>query len=175
MKPLVATITHWDVVFFTRIAGLDGRKIISSAFPWISHSGNGYYYPAIPLILYLLNHKAAYPFFMASVAAFTLELPLYMILKNSIRRHRPCEVLSGVVQRVSPSDRFSFPSGHTAAACIIALMLSHFLPAIWVPAFVWAGLVGFSRIYLGVHYPTDILAGMVLGTACGWVGIVSIA
>jgi undecaprenyl-diphosphatase len=80
-------------------------------------------------------------------------------------------VVSGVHQRVSPSDQFSFPSGHTAAAFVIATLISHFFPALLVPVYFWAFLMGVSRIYLGVHYPTDILAGLVIGIISAFAGI----
>jgi undecaprenyl-diphosphatase len=63
-----------------------------------------------------------------------------------------------------PSDRFSLPSGHTAAAWVIAILVALHYPILAIPVFIWATLVGISRVYLGVHYPTDILAGFILGT-----------
>jgi undecaprenyl-diphosphatase len=131
--------------------------------PWISHSGNGYYYPVIPAVLLLIDSPKAWSLFVAGLFSFAIELPLYKLLKNAIKRNRPCEVLSGIHGRVSPSDKFSFPSGHTAAAFVMATLLSYFFPVYSMPLFSWALLVGFSRIYLGVHYPTDILAGLVVG------------
>jgi undecaprenyl-diphosphatase len=139
--------------------------------PWISHSGNGYYYPAIPLLFYFIDPQIAWSFFLAALLAFAIELPLYKIIKKGIKRNRPYKAVSGVHQRVSPSDQFSFPSGHTAAAFVIATLTSNFFPVIAVPGFTWASLVGFSRIYLGVHYPSDILAGLVIGIFCAFAGI----
>jgi undecaprenyl-diphosphatase len=163
MKTFVNTVTHWDIVFASAIFGLNGKKVWSLAMPWISHTGNGYYYPAVPALLLLVDSQKAWTFFLAGLFAFAIELPLYKLLKNGIKRNRPCEVLSGVQGRISPSDRFSFPSGHTAAAFVMATLLSYFLPILSMPLFSWALLVRFSRIYLGVHYPTDILAGLVIG------------
>ena len=163
MKTFVNSVTHWDNVFAMAIFGLSGRKLLSSTMPWISHTGNGYYYPAVPVVLLLFDFRTAWSFFLTGLVAFAIELPLYKVLKNGIRRHRPCEVISSVNERVSPSDQFSFPSGHTAAAFVMATLLSYFSPILSMPLFSWALLVGFSRIYLGVHYPTDILAGLVIG------------
>jgi undecaprenyl-diphosphatase len=171
MRTFVDSVTHWDVVFLNTIFGLNGKRLISVVMPWISHSGNGYYYPAIPLILYFIEPQVAGAFFLGALLAFALELPLYKFLKQRIKRDRPCQVVSGVHQRISPGDQFSFPSGHTAAAFVIATLISHFFQALQVPVYGWALLVGVSRIYLGVHYPTDILAGLAVGIICALAGI----
>jgi undecaprenyl-diphosphatase len=171
MRSLVNSVTHWDVVFLNRIFRLEGRRFFSKVVPWISHSADGYAYPLLPLIVYLLRPEQAAGFFGAALLAFALELPLYKVLKNWIKRDRPFETVEGVENRIIPSDRFSFPSGHTAAAVVITVIVSHFFPPLLLPAATWALLVGFSRVCLGVHYPTDILAGAVLGSCCGFVGL----
>jgi undecaprenyl-diphosphatase len=172
MRTFVDSITHWDLVFLNTIFGLNGKRLISAVMPKISHSGNGYYYPAIPLLFYFIDPQIAWSFFLAALLAFAIELPLYKILKQRIKRNRPCEVVSGVHQRISPSDQFSFPSGHTAAAFVIATLIGYYFPAVLVPVYIWALLVGVSRIYLGVHYPTDTLAGLVIGIFCASTGII---
>jgi undecaprenyl-diphosphatase len=72
---------------------------------------------------------------------------------------------------IVPSDKFSFPSGHTAAAFLFAWMIHTIYPTFSVIAFIWAALVGLSRVLQGVHYPTDIVAGAALGSSCAYLSI----
>jgi undecaprenyl-diphosphatase len=166
MKTFVNSVTRWDIAFASAVFGLNGRKLLSIAMPWMSHTGNGYYYPAVPALMLFVDSRKAWTFFLTGLLAFAIELPLYKLLKNGIKRDRPCEALADIHGRVSPSDRFSFPSGHTAAAFVMARLLSYFFPMLSMPLYCWALSVGFSRIYLGVHYPTDILAGLIIGLLC---------
>jgi undecaprenyl-diphosphatase len=168
MRTLVEGITHWDAVFLTRIIRLEGRKLFSTVIPVISHSGDGHIYPLLPLFIYFINPDKGLHFLYAGLVAFLLELPLYKLMKHLIKRDRPCEALPAVPSRIAASDQFSFPSGHTGGAFVMAALLAHFFPLLMIPAAVWALLVGFSRIYLGVHYPSDILAGMFLGLFCAY-------
>ena len=171
MRTLVDSIAHWDVFFLTRIIRLEGKKLFSSAIPVISHSGDGFFYPLVLALIFLLSPSKALPFLYAGLVAYGLELPVYKLMKNLIKRDRPCEVLSSVHGRITAGDRFSFPSGHTAAAMVMAVLIADFFPILTLPATGWASMVGFSRIYLGVHYPTDILAGMAIGLICACCGL----
>ena len=171
MRPFVNSLNRWDMAFFAAIFQLNGKRILSPLLPAISHSGDGYGYPLVAALLFLLNDDMARGFLAAASVAFAIELPLYKIIKNTVKRDRPFRTLKGVESLIVPSDKFSFPSGHTAAATIMAVLLSYFIPALALPLSIWAILVGFSRIYLGVHYPTDILAGILLGSLSGSTGL----
>jgi undecaprenyl-diphosphatase len=70
---------------------------------------------------------------------------------------------------VHPADEFSFPSGHTAAAFVMVSILGSFYPVLLLPLVILASFIGISRVYLGVHYPSDVLAGAILGIVCGGV------
>lgn len=93
------------------------------------------------------------------------------ILKPLVHRIRPFDVKTGIELLVKQPTDYSFPSGHTAAsfASVMALYLAG-EKNLWIPALVLAVLIAFSRLYLYVHYPTDVLGGVVVGLAAGALG-----
>ena len=168
---LLANAMHFDNVFLLSIFQLNDIKYISTILPLASHSANGYYYPFIPAFVFLLDPANASFFLFAGLISFAIELPICMIMKYSIKRNRPFEAIDTIYKRSSPGDQFSLPSGHASAAFVMTVLISYFYPVLMLPAIIWASLVGISRIYLGVHYPTDVLAGMAIGILSGLSGI----
>lgn len=101
----------------------------------------------------------------ASLAAL---LGSYLInnlwLKNLIARGRPFDCIPGLIPLIHKPEDFSFPSGHTGSSFAAAWVFYRNLPRRYgIPALILACLIGFSRLYLGVHYPSDVLAGMLIG------------
>lgn len=171
MRTFCRNIIGWDQLFLNYIRRLKQYRLIDASVPTISKSGDGYLYPAVAFVFWLMNRQLGALLFSSALAAFSIELPLYKLVKHVVRRSRPCGALCPVEPRTRVMDRFSFPSGHTAGAFLMATVVGSFFPFIAAAFFVWAALVGLSRIYLGVHYPTDVLAGMVVGICCGTTGI----
>jgi undecaprenyl-diphosphatase len=92
-------------------------------------------------------------------------------VKHLFERVRPCHVLADVHLLVSCGSGYAFPSSHAVNNAAGAVVLSYFYRK-WTAAFVsFAVLVGFSRIYVGVHYPSDVLGGFVLGSGCGFLTV----
>ncbi len=131
----------------------------------ISHTADGYYYALFPLFMLVVDTTKAQLAFIALTTAFCLERPIYSLLKKSLKRNRPADALPNFSSFITPSDQFSFPSGHTSAAFLSATVVATLFPIMFWPAYVWACLVGASRILLGVHFPTDTFAGALIGTA----------
>lgn len=93
------------------------------------------------------------------------------LLKNLVARTRPCDVNTAIQLLISHPTDYSFPSGHTAASftAVAALYFSG-NKKIWKAAIVLGILIAFSRMYLYVHYPTDILGGILVGIFSGFIG-----
>ena len=137
---------------------------------WTSRLGDGTGYLLAGLLLFWFEPASGTDFLQAGLIAFSIEVPLFLVLKQLIKRDRPCDYLCGVTPAIRPADRFSFPSGHSAAAFAFASVLSIYYPDWSEAAFTVAGLIGLSRVLLGVHYPTDILAGALLGISSAMLG-----
>ena len=95
-----------------------------------------------------------------------------VILKHLVSRPRPWLVVEGLIPLVAEGDPNSFPSGHTSAAFAAAMAWRKTLPEKWMgrTALGLAVLMGLSRLYVGVHFPSDVLCGMLVGLFCGWMG-----
>lgn len=158
-------ITHTETRLFLWLFSGSRRVLPAALVRSVSRCGDGPLYFFIGLLAWILGGKSGKTFFYTGLLAYAIELPVYAVLKNSIRRTRPCHGLQGLDALINPSDRFSFPSGHTAAACVFATLVAVFVPMLAVPAFIGAGMIGLSRVLLGVHYPSDILAGAALGVS----------
>ena len=100
-------------------------------------------------------------------------LGITMAMKYTFDRQRPYEKYPDLIHPVSTEPDPSFPSGHTAAAFSLATSLSITYPQWYViaPSAVWACGVGFSRINQGVHYPSDVMTGAVIGVGCAFVNV----
>ena len=108
---------------------------------------------------------------VAMLLALALDVVVSnMILKPLVARIRPCDVNTTVQLLIARPTDYSFPSGHTAASFAATFALYFSRKKLWIPALVLAVLISFSRLYLYVHYPTDILAGAMIGIIMGYFG-----
>ena len=162
----LTTLQHIDnVVFqylFNKAKHRDFRPIV-----WVSRSGDGACYLLIAALLWWLDPVHGKLFSYVGLLAYALELPLFIVLKRLFKRPRPADLFGNFHAHIQPADKFSLPSGHTAAAFLMAVIVAYFYPSMAFLAYSWACLIGLSRILLGVHYPGDIIAGAALGTTIG--------
>jgi undecaprenyl-diphosphatase len=156
-----------DEKLFTRL--FQGKSRLKKWARLISRSGDGSLYVVLPLLYWFLNPVQGRTFFYIALTAFILERTIYYVLKKNLKRRRPPAAIPGFKSLVTPSDEFSFPSGHTSGAFLFVTMCVLWFGSVASPLYLWAMSIGFSRVLLGVHFPGDILAGALIGVATGCV------
>jgi undecaprenyl-diphosphatase len=162
-------LLKWDCMVLTCMSGCIKKGYIVRAMQWISRAADGQAYPLVFGVIAILRHEPL-KFLATCCLSFAVELAAYKLIKQTVKRPRPFQRLEGLVNLIVPQDAFSFPSGHTAGAFVAATIVCGCCPACTIPAYLWASLVGFSRVYLRVHYPTDVLSGACLGIMSAWAG-----
>jgi undecaprenyl-diphosphatase len=91
-----------------------------------------------------------------------------VLIKEFFHRARPCNVLPDVITPMGCTGTFSFPSSHAFNNFAAATFIVRFFPRLWGALFITAVLISISRIYLGLHYPSDVLGGAILGSVVGY-------
>lgn len=175
IRILYNNVYSWDSLLCLKIARLNGRKMLDGTMYVLSRLGDGYFYGLVGLVLFIIDYELALKTIPAGLIAFVLEVAIYKIVKNTTKRDRPYRAVPGISSLMPPPDKFSFPSGHTAAAFVMATLFGTVIPALFIPLIIIALLIGFSRIYNGLHFPSDVLAGMALGFTCAKIGLALVA
>ena len=141
------------------------NDFLTPIFKFITHMGDeGYVWIAVAiLLLFIKKYRKVGP--MVGVALLGSLVFNNMLIKNLVARPRPYRMIETLTILIPEPGEYSFPSGHTSSSFAAGVVLYLMLPKKYgVPAMILAFLIGISRLYVGVHYPTDVLAGMVMGT-----------
>ncbi len=141
------------------------NPILNPIVVFITSLGDGGMIWIAATVLLLIPRKTRKIGVMSGLALLGSLLINNTLIKNLVARPRPYTRLEELTILIPKPGEFSFPSGHTSSSFASGVVLFRQLPKKWgVPALVLAILIGLSRLYVGVHYPTDVLAGMVVGT-----------
>ena len=109
--------------------------------------------------------------FGAAVSSAAAGIILFRVLKRTSRRKRPCEIEPHCWASVLPPDKYSFPSGHTITAFAVAISVGFFYPYLQTCLLAAALLIAVSRIILGMHFLSDVIAGSAIGIGLGFVSV----
>lgn len=129
----------------------------------VTFLGNGGWFWILCAVVLLAIPKTRKTGYAAVLSLIFGVIVTNLLLKNIVARPRPFAEIEALIPLIAKPTDFSFPSGHTTASFAVALVMLRMLPKkIGIPAVVLSALVAFSRLYLGVHYPTDVLTGFVV-------------
>ena len=132
-----------------------------------TRAGDGWLWGALGLAVLLWGGTERYRALEAAGASAASSLAVFLSVKRLTGRRRPCDIAPHAWAALLPPDQFSFPSGHTMTAFAVSVPLGLFYPVL-LPALLFCGLsIAVSRILLGMHFLSDVLAGSLLGAVLG--------
>ncbi|MDX1452320.1 MAG: phosphatase PAP2 family protein [Oleiphilaceae bacterium] len=164
---LINKFYHWDIsgcLFFNHFCH---KQAVKNFFSMISRLGDGVFWYSFALCLPFIYGQTGLLIALNMVICGLLCLLLYRQLKTRLVRERPFIRSKDILRGCAPLDRYSFPSGHTMHAfCFSTIALWQF-PEFWPLLVPFTLLVAVSRMVLGLHYPSDVLCGAIIGVLMG--------
>ncbi len=132
--------------------------------------GDGWLWYAMGLAIAILGGKTRFEAVGAAGLSSVLSILMFLCLKRLTGRRRPCQIAPHCWATLLPPDQFSFPSGHTMTAFAVAIPLLLFYPTLAIGLLFCALSIAMSRILLGMHFLSDVVAGALIGTGLGYLG-----
>jgi undecaprenyl-diphosphatase len=161
---MIETLLNIDGGFLLWIQDYVRTPLLNDIMIFITTLGNGGMLWIAATVILLIPKKTRKIGIMSGAALLGSLIINNNLLKNIVQRPRPFVTFTDLKIIIPTPSEFSFPSGHTASSFAAASVFYKHLPRkIGVPAIVLAGLIGLSRLYVGVHYPTDVIAGVLMG------------
>ena len=136
-----------------------------------TRGGDGWLWYAMGLIIMILGGAGRFAAVGAAAVAAGLGIGVFLSLKKMTGRRRPCAIEPHCWSTLLPPDQFSFPSGHTITAFAVSVSLGAFYPALLAGLLFVAASVAVSRILLGMHFLSDVVAGAAIGSILGYSAI----
>lgn len=147
---------------FNRYAAI---KMVRAFFAIISRLGNGVFWYGLMLLLPVIFGPQAIETSIAMATTGVTGVVIYKLLKNNLVRQRPCINYDAIQQGTDMLDLYSFPSGHTLHAFSFTIVAMHAFPTLGIFLIPFTILIAASRVVLGLHYPSDVLVGALIGTS----------
>jgi len=171
MTAVLQYFNQLEIGLCLRVNRYGRPEAIRRFFSIISRMGDGGAWLVLGGVALLLHGPKAVPFILQAAVIAAIGVTIYKLLKRRLIRERPYIANGNILCGTPPLDRYSFPSGHTLHAACFTVLFGDFEPLLLIVAAPFAVLVAFSRIVLGLHYPSDVLVGAAIGIALASAGL----
>jgi undecaprenyl-diphosphatase len=161
-------IEHRDHWVMRRVHGWKAPRWVRLWMVWATRGGDGWLWLGLAVALIWFGGEAGRKAAIEASLAGSSGVAIFMALKRVTGRKRPCHLEPHCWSTLLPPDCFSFPSGHTITAFAVIIPVGgHFPDAL--PALAFCGVsIALSRVLLGMHFMSDVIAGMLIGSGLGW-------
>jgi undecaprenyl-diphosphatase len=163
-------ITRGDYSVMRRANNWEAPRWVQLYLISATRGGDGWLWYAMGLAILVLGGKTRFEAVGAAGLSSVLSILLFFWLKRLTGRRRPCQIEPHCWATLLPPDQFSFPSGHTMTAFAVAIPLASFYPTLTIGVLFCALSIAMSRILLGMHFLSDVVAGALIGTGLGYLG-----
>ena len=167
IEGMIRLITAGDRKVMLRLNQWAAPRWIREWMMLATWAGDGWLWIALAFVLLLAGGASRFDALGAAFASLAVGQVLFFVLKQAIGRERPCATEQHCWARLLPPDRFSFPSGHTITAFAVAVPIGLYYPSLLAGLIFCAMSIAASRVLLGLHYLSDVLAGILIGCAVG--------
>lgn len=163
---IIKFMSQIDDKLFLKIFKDNRRGYFKSFMKLMSRLGDGYVWAFLYFSLYMFRIKYAILYFARAAAAVFICIFVFLYIKSFFSRMRPYKK-HDKVPIMYPPDKHSFPSGHTMVGFAISFSVGSYSFGSAILFYTIASLIAFSRVYVGLHYPLDVICGIVLGSVIG--------
>ena len=163
---IIKFMSQIDDKLFLKIFKDNRRGYFKSFMKLMSRLGDGYVWAFLYFSLYMFRIKYAILYFARAAAAVFICIFVFLYIKSFFSRMRPYKK-HDKIPIMYPPDKHSFPSGHTMVGFAISFSVGSYSFGSAILFYTIASLIAFSRVYVGLHYPLDVICGIVLGSIIG--------
>ncbi|MGH4122673.1 MAG: phosphatase PAP2 family protein [Clostridium sp.] len=168
MKALFEYISHRDINILRIINNSWKCRFLDIVMPSMTYLGSFSFMFIFCAVLFLLGNTLIHVMAIRAMISITISTGIGKLLKISVTRLRPFINIPNLNIKKIGIDKYSFPSGHTTGAFSLAVIIALYFPIFGFITIPLACCVGISRMYIGVHYPTDVIVGAFLGITCSF-------
>lgn len=161
---MIRWIADREMALCSKVNRISRQRYINQGFVVVSRVGDGALWYVLMGVMPLLYGEVGLATTFTMVKVGTVNYLLYKVIKTATSRNRPCALSNEIAVGTAPLDQYSFPSGHTMHAVAFSMIVVASHPEWSIVLLPFTGLVAASRIVLGLHFPTDVAAGAVIGS-----------